>query len=50
MDEPITSNLSEELTSPSSFSRRVFVQGLGFVSIGLLMGTFGGCEKIIERY
>ena len=49
MDEPITSNLSEELTSSgNSFSRRVFVQGLGFVSLGLLMGTFGGCEKIIE--
>ncbi|HEV7475771.1 MAG TPA: tyrosinase family protein [Pyrinomonadaceae bacterium] len=48
MDEPITSNLSGELTSPNSFSRRVFVQGIGFVSLALLMGTFGGCEKIIE--
>lgn len=48
MDEPITSDLSAELTSSDSLSRRVFVQGLGFVSLGLLMGTFGGCEKIIE--
>ncbi|MGH9933466.1 MAG: tyrosinase family protein [Pyrinomonadaceae bacterium] len=47
MEKPTTS-FSEELTSPNNFSRRVFVQGLGFVSIGLLMGTFGGCEKIIE--
>src|SRR5262249_61694102 len=29
-------------------SRRVFVQGIGFVSVGLLTGLFGGCEPIID--
>lgn len=47
MENP-TKSFAEELTSSNGFSRRVFVQGLGFISIGLLMGTFGGCEKIIE--
>jgi len=46
--EKLTTSFAEELISGNTFSRRVFVQGLGFVSIGLLMGTFGGCEKIIE--
>ena len=29
-------------------SRRVFIQGLGFVSVGLLMGSLGGCETLID--
>ena len=29
-------------------SRRVFVQGVGFVTAGLLMGTLGGCEDLAE--
>jgi tyrosinase len=29
-------------------NRRVFIQGLGFISVGLLMGTLGGCEKLSE--
>ena len=29
-------------------SRRVFIRGLGFVSVGLLMGSLGGCETLIE--
>ena len=29
-------------------SRRVFIRGLGFVSVGLLMGSLGGCEALIE--
>ena len=28
--------------------RRVFIQGLGFVSVALLMGGLGGCESLIE--
>ena len=48
MENP-TPNFADELVSPKNgFSRRVFVQGIGFVSLSLLMGTFGGCEKIIE--
>jgi tyrosinase len=31
-----------------NFSRRVFVKGLGFVSIGLLLGSLGGCEQIAD--
>jgi tyrosinase len=48
MDDLTTTNIADELTTSNNFSRRVFVQGLGFVSISLLMGMFGGCEKIIE--
>jgi tyrosinase len=29
-------------------SRRVFVRGLGFVSLGLIFGTMGGCEDLAE--
>jgi len=29
-------------------SRRVFVQGIGFVGVGLLTSLFGGCEAIID--
>ncbi len=47
MEKP-TPSFADELISPNGFSRRVFVQGIGFVSLSLLMGTFGGCEKIIE--
>ena len=32
----------------NNLSRRVFIQGLGFVSIGLLMGTMGGCDDLAE--
>jgi tyrosinase len=48
MDDLTTKNLADELASPNRLSRRVFVKGLGFVSIGLLTGMFGGCEKLIE--
>ena len=36
------------LSLPEDLSRRVFVKGLGFVSIGLLLGTLGGCEELID--
>jgi tyrosinase len=38
----------EYLTLSENLSRRVFVKGLGFVSIGLLLGTLGGCEQLAE--
>ena len=38
MENPFSSNVS----------RRVFVKGLGFVSLGLVMGTMGGCEGLAE--
>jgi len=38
----------EDLNPGSSLSRRVFIKGLGFVSVALLMGTMGGCDKLAE--
>lgn len=29
-------------------NRRVFVKGLGWISIGLVMGTMGGCEELAK--
>src|ERR1043165_5144889 len=36
--------------SSSELSRRVFVKGLGFVTVGLLLSTMGGCalDKLLE--
>lgn len=34
---------------PANVSRRVFVKGIGFVSIGLVLGTMGGCEELAEE-
>lgn len=31
------------------FDRRVFIKGLGFVSLGLLLSTLGGCEACVEQ-
>jgi tyrosinase len=36
-------------TNPlSDVSRRVFIKGLGFVGIALIVGTMGGCDKIAD--
>jgi tyrosinase len=32
----------------SNVSRRVFVKGLGFVSVALILSTLGGCDKLAE--
>lgn len=32
----------------STVSRRVFIKGLGFVSVSLLVGTLGGCDKLAD--
>jgi tyrosinase len=34
---------------PADISRRVFVKGIGFVSVGLVLGTMGGCEELAEE-
>jgi tyrosinase len=31
------------------FDRRVFIKGLGFVSMGLLLSTLGGCEACVDQ-
>src|SRR5437016_10586580 len=38
----------EYLSLSKDLNRRVFIQGLGFVSIGLLIGTMGGCDELAE--
>src|SRR5215216_2105661 len=38
----------ENLLFSNNLSRRVFVKGLGFVSLGLVLGTLGGCEELAE--
>src|SRR2546429_8915023 len=40
----------EELSLSNKLSRRVFVKGLGLVSVGLVLGTMGGCDldKLLE--
>src|SRR6266550_4893600 len=41
---------SESNQTSSEFSRRVFVKGLGFVTVGLILGAIGGCDldKLLE--
>jgi len=38
----------EELFVTDKVDRRVFVKGLGFVSLAFVMGLFGGCESWFE--
>jgi tyrosinase len=38
----------EELSFSNNLSRRVFVKGLGFVSVALLMGSLGGCDQLAD--
>jgi tyrosinase len=40
--------MEERLLLSNDLSRRVFIQGLGFVSAGLLLGIMGGCEQLAE--
>jgi tyrosinase len=37
-----------ELSLEAPTTRRVFIKGVGFVSAALLMGTLGGCDKLID--
>jgi tyrosinase len=42
--------MNDLFDKPESPSRRIFIKGLGFVSIGLISGTLlGGCESIIRQ-
>ncbi len=43
--EPLELNTSQN----GGLDRRVFIHGLGFVSLGLLLSTLGGCEGCIEQ-
>lgn len=33
----------------NGLDRRVFIRGLGYVSVGLLLGTLGGCESCVSQ-
>lgn len=36
-------------TQQDGLDRRVFIKGLGYVSLGLFLSTLGGCESCVER-
>jgi tyrosinase len=38
----------DDLNPTNTFSRRIFIKGLGFVSVALLMGSLGGCDQLAE--
>jgi len=42
--KPLNLNSDNE----KGLDRRVFIQGLGYVSLGLFAGTFGGCESLVD--
>jgi len=45
----LTSEDFETGHASSGVSRRIVIKGLGFVSVALLLGTMGGCDKILEQ-
>src|ERR1043166_3062765 len=46
--EYLTPKDFEDSDPLSTVSRRVFIKGLGFVSVSLLVGTMGGCDKLAD--
>jgi len=38
-----------EYLTPKTISRRIFIEGIGLVSAGLVLGTLGGCEELAEQ-
>lgn len=38
----------QDLNPLNNVGRRVFVKGLGFVSVALLLGTLGGCDRLAD--
>lgn len=44
MRQPHAESIMEFLST--DVNRRVFVKGIGFITVGLLMGTLGGCEEL----
>lgn len=45
----LTSEDFETGLASGGVSRRMVIKGLGFVSVALLLGTMGGCDKILEQ-
>lgn len=46
--ETLTPKDFEDNNPLSEVSRRVFIKGLGFVSVALIVGTMGGCDQLAE--
>jgi len=46
--ESLTPRDFEDDNPLSTTSRRVFIKGLGFVSVSLILSTLGGCDKLAE--
>jgi tyrosinase len=46
--EYLTPKDFEDTNPLSTVSRRVFIKGLGFVSVSLLAGTMGGCDQLAD--
>src|SRR5262245_2083612 len=48
--EELFPSFDDSKESSTEFSRRVFVKGLGFVTVGLILGAVGGCDldKLLE--
>jgi tyrosinase len=44
-----TELLNLNLVPRHGIERRVFIKGIGFVGLGLLLSTLGGCESCVER-
>lgn len=48
METLTPADFAEDLNPSNGLSRRIFIKGLGFVSVGLLLGTLGGCDQLAE--
>ena len=46
--EYLTPKDFEDYDPLSTVSRRIFIKGLGFVSVSLLVGTMGGCDQLAD--
>ena len=46
--ETLTPKDFEDNNPLSTTSRRVFIKGLGFVSVSLILSTLGGCDKLAD--
>ena len=49
MEVLTSADLANDFT-PDDRGRRIFIQGLGLVGVGLLSGTLGGCDRIAETF
>lgn len=48
METLTAADFVEESNHTSNPGRRVFIKGLGFVSVALLLGTLGGCDQLAD--